>query len=175
MPLVLPQGWIDAALEFFRNNSELASAICFALGFGESIAFVSLLVPSTALFLGIGGAVSAAGGAFWPIWLAGAAGAFVGDILSYAAGRYFKNDIVKVWPFTRYPDLVPKGRAVVERWGGMSIIGGKFIGALRPFIPVAAGMMDMPWGKFLIASAISCQIWAGVFLAPGFGLAMWYR
>ena len=170
----IPQ-WAEAAVAMAMANQALAAPICFGLGFGESIAFVSLLLPSSALFLGIGGIVSAAGGSFTTLWLAGSAGAFLGDVLSYAAGRYYRGDVGRIWPFSRYPTLVPRSQAVFERWGGLSIVGGKFIGGLRPFLPVAAGMMSMPWPAFLVSSALSCLLWAGVFMAPGFGLAWFWR
>jgi membrane protein DedA with SNARE-associated domain len=164
--------WTERLLVFVRDNPELAALTCFGLGFGESLVLVSLLVPSTVLFLGIGTAQSAAGGSFVTLWLAGALGAFVGDVLSYAIGRTFKADIVRLWPFTAYPDLIPRSEAMFQRWGGLSIIGSKFVGGLRPFVPVAAGMMAMPLPTFLVASAISCLAWAGIFLSPGFGLTL---
>lgn len=168
-------GWASQAMGFLRENTELTGAVVFALGFAESIALVSLFVPSTFLFLAIGTAHSAAGGSFWPIWLAGAAGAVIGDVVSYLLGRYFKNDVHKIWPVSKFPDLIPKGRALFERWGMLSIVFGKFIGALRPFVPIVAGMMDMPWALFLIASIVSSLLWAGIFLAPGYGLTLLWQ
>jgi membrane protein DedA with SNARE-associated domain len=155
---------------FVRDNIAWAPAIVFALGFAESIAFVSLFVPSTILFLAIGGLHSTAGGEFLPVWFAGAAGATIGDGVSYVAGRAFKGDAARIWPFSRMPGLLPKARAMFERWGFWSIIAGKFVGGLRPFVPVVAGMMDMPWLLFVLGSVISSVIWAGVFLAPGYGI-----
>lgn len=162
----------DGIMGFVREHQAWTPLIVFALGFAESIAFVSLFVPSTILFLGIGGLHSAAGGRFIEVWLAGAAGAAVGDVISYLCGRWFKNDVHRIWPFTRMPDLVPKARAVFERWGFWSLIGGKFVGALRPFVPVVAGMLDMPWLIFLLGTVVSSLIWAGVFLAPGYGVGL---
>lgn len=162
----------DALLALARDHTELTGIIVFVLGFAESLVLVSLFVPSTVLFLALGAIHSAAGGAFWPIWLAGATGAFLGDCLSFALGRWFKSDVVKVWPMSRYPELIPKGHALFERWGVMSLIGSKFVGGLRPFVPIAAGAMIMPWALFLIGSALSCLLWAGVFLSPGYGLRL---
>ena len=162
----------DATLGLVRDHLELAGVVVFALGFAESIAFVSLFVPSTILFLGIGGVHAAAGGQYWHLWLAGSAGAAIGDCVSYAFGRVFKHDAHRIWPISRYPELLPKGRAMFERWGVWSILAGKFIGGLRPFIPVVAGMMDMPWGLFLLGSVLSSLAWAGIFLAPGYGLKL---
>ena len=156
---------------FVREHAAWTPAIVFALGFAESIALVSLFVPSTFLFLVIGGLHSAAGGRFVEVWLAGAAGAAIGDVVSYLIGRWFKNDVHMLWPFSRMPGLLPKARAMIERWGFWSIIVAKFIGGLRPFVPVVAGMLDMPWLLLVVASVISSVIWAGVFLAPGYGIA----
>jgi membrane protein DedA with SNARE-associated domain len=160
----------DSALAVIGERAYLTELLVFALGFAESIAFVSLFVPSSIIFLGVGAMHSAAGGAFWPVWLAGAAGACAGDCLSYALGRYFKHDVGRVWPFRKFPDLVPRGQILFERWGVLSIVIGKFVGGLRPFVPVAAGILSMPWTLFLFGSATSSLIWAGIFLAPGYGI-----
>lgn len=163
--------WISAeVMAFVSANLAFIGPIVFALGFAESIVFLSLLVPSTLLFLAIGGFHHAAGGSFFDVWLWGAAGAFAGDILSYAAGRYFKEDIAGVWPFSAKPEWYVLARNFEKKWGFLGIIGSKFLGMLRPFVPVVAGAMHMPWPVFLVASAISALLWAGTFLAPGYGL-----
>ena len=162
----------DGTLSFVRDHVAWTPYIVFALGFAESIAFVSLFVPSTILFLGIGGLHSAAGGNFIEVWIAGACGAAIGDVISYLAGRHFKDNAGSIWPFSRMPGLLPKARSLFERYGFWSIVVGKFVGALRPFVPVVAGMMDMPWLWFVVASLLSSFIWAGVFLAPGYGVAL---
>jgi membrane protein DedA with SNARE-associated domain len=168
-----PGAWtvVGEVERLLRANVHLVEPAVFLLGFAESIAFVSLFVPSTVLFLAIGGLHAAAGGTFWTAALAGGAGAFLGDVVSYAAGRYFRDDIHRVWPFSKSPELVPKSRAFFERWGAASIFIGKFLGMLRPFIPVVAGTLQMPWVLFLLASLTSSLMWAGLFLAPGYGVS----
>lgn len=170
LTLFLVESWTDAALSLAGEHAYFTVMLVFALGLAESIALISLFVPSTILFLGIGAVHSAAGGEFWPIWLSGAVGACIGDCISYGLGRYFKQDVGKVWPVSRFPDLIPRGQVLCERWGILGIIIGKFVGGLRPFIPVVAGMLSMSWPVFLGASFLSCLIWAGAFLAPGYGV-----
>lgn len=165
----------DQALAVVKQHVALAEPLVFILGFAESIAFVSLFVPSSVLFLGIGGLHSAAGGSLLTTSLAGGAGAFAGDIISYLAGRYFKSDIGNVWPFTRNPEWYVATVAFFRRWGFMSVIGGKFLGFMRPFIPVVAGASGMPFPLFLLASAVSSLMWATVFLSPGYGIAWFTR
>ncbi|MEM9027105.1 MAG: DedA family protein [Pseudomonadota bacterium] len=160
-----------AALAFIAENSAFVPVLVFFLGLGESIVIVSLFIPSTALFLAIGAADSAAGGTFLPVWLAGSAGAMLGDVISFAVGRYFREDLVRFWPFSRYPDLFDRCRGLFQRWGLLAIMAGKFMGTARPFLPVVAGAMTMPWPQFVFASFASSLAWAGLLLAPGYGLA----
>lgn len=168
-------GLKDQVIAFVADNIALAEPLVFILGFAESIVFLSLLVPSTVLFLAIGGLHQAAGGHFVPLWLAAASGAFIGDVISYAIGRYFRNDVGGIWPFSRKPEWYVLARAFFQRWGMLGVIGSKFLGMMRPFVPVVAGAAMMRWPLFLAASAISCLMWAGVFLGPGHGLVWFMR
>src|SRR5262249_52705308 len=52
-----------------------AAPIIGALGFGESLAFISLLIPAWAMLVGLGTLIGPSGISFWPIWVAGAVGA----------------------------------------------------------------------------------------------------
>ena len=161
---------LENLLDFFSQYQYLVAPFVFALGFAEGIVLVSLFIPSTALFLAIGSAHAAVGGEFWPVWLAGSAGAVLGDAVSFSGGRYYKEDVARVWPVSRYPDLLHKGRSFIVRWGWLSVLAGKFTGFARPFIPIFAGVLHMPLPVFLFASLVSSLMWAGVFLAPGYGI-----
>ncbi len=163
--------WTESIIALLAQHIALTEPIVFVLGFAESIVFLSLLVPSTVLFLAIGGAHSALGGIFWPVWLAGAAGAILGDILSFAIGRHFKKKVITLWPLNRNPRWVAYARLSISRYGIAGVTAGKFLGMARPFVPVIAGSMRMTWPKFLFASTISSLLWAGIFLAPGYGIA----
>lgn len=160
----------DMALDLVRQHIALAEPVCFLLGFAESIAFISLLVPSSLLFLGIGGLHSAAGGELWTTAIAGGMGAFLGDIVSYFMGRYFKNEIGQIWPFNTRPEWYAGALGIFKKWGAYSIIGGKFLGFARPFLPVVAGASQMNFAAFLAASSVSSLVWATVFLSPGYGV-----
>jgi membrane protein DedA with SNARE-associated domain len=168
----MPDSLYTTVVTFLRDHQGLAEPIVFVLGFAEGIPLISLFVPSSALFLAIASLQGALGGGFWWMWLSAAGGAMLGDCATYAIGRRFKHEVQNVWPFSRYPDWLRKGRALLERWGWLAVLGGKFLGFLRPFVPAAAGVAEMPIPLFLLASALSSLAWAGVFLAPGFGLSL---
>lgn len=167
MSLESLRDWVAATI---AQHIALAEPIVFALGLAEGIPGLSLLVPSTALFLVIGGAHGAAGGQFWHLWLCASMGAVVGDLLTYTLGRYLKDDVVRLRFLAVHPAALAKGHDLFARWGVLAVVGGKFTGFARPFIPVIAGIVAMPWPVFVLSSVVSSLAWAGAFLAPGYGI-----
>jgi membrane protein DedA with SNARE-associated domain len=154
-------------IEFVRTNEAWAPPIVFALAFGESLAFVSLILPAWAALLGIGALIGAGGIDFVPVWIAGSIGAALGDWLSYWIGTKFKSSIAGVWPLSRHPDLLPKGEAFIKRWGVLAIFIGRFFGPLRASVPLVAGIFAMPYWPFQFANFTSAFLWAGVLLLLG--------
>ncbi|MFM9941371.1 MAG: DedA family protein [Hyphomicrobiaceae bacterium] len=163
-------GTKDAVLAFMREHMALAELAVFVMGFGEGIPGLSLLIPSSPLFLAMGAMHGAAGGLFWHLWLPASIGAVIGDCVTYTIGRRYKNHASRLPFLSRYPGWEQRGRDMFERWGVLAIVGGKFTGFMRPFIPIVAGALQMPFWLFLPASIISSFVWAGAFLAPGYGI-----
>lgn len=160
-----------SVVDFVRVHQVWAAPITFALAFGESLAFISLLVPATVALVGIGALIGASGIDFVPIWLGASLGAAMGDWLSYWLGKTFKDSIAHIWPLSRHPDLIPRGERFLKRWGILAVFIGRFFGPLRASIPLVAGIFLMPFWHFQFANFTSAFLWAAVLLAPGmFGM-----
>src|SRR5262245_57671701 len=154
-------------IEFVRTHEAWAPPIVFALAFGESLAFVSLVLPAWAALVGIGALTGAGGLHFVPIWIAGALGAALGDWLSYWIGAKFKGALTKMWPFTRHPDLLPQGEEFIRKWGVWAIVIARFSGPLRASVPIVAGIFSMPFWPFQLANFGSAFLWSAVLLELG--------
>jgi len=154
-------------VHFVRDHKAWAPPIVFALAFGESLAFLSLLIPAWAALIGIGALINAAGLSFWPLLVAAALGAAAGDWLSYWFGITFKEPIAHVWPLSKHPDLLPRGHAFMERWGVLGIFIGRFFGPLRASVPLIAGILEMSYWYFQLANITSAFVWAWVLLTFG--------
>jgi membrane protein DedA with SNARE-associated domain len=154
-------------VEFVKLHEVWAAPIVFALAFGESLAFISLLIPAWAALVGIGVLISSGGINFWPVWVAGALGAALGDWLSYWIGVKLGPPVAHIWPLSRHPTLIPKGEAFVRRWGVLGIFIGRFFGPLRASVPLVAGIFAMPYWRFQAANFSSAFVWAGVLLTLG--------
>ena len=63
--------YTEALVEFIRVHEVWAAPIVGALAFGESLAFISLLLPAWAMLVAIGALISGSGINFWPILVAG--------------------------------------------------------------------------------------------------------
>ena len=157
----------DTVVAYVKAHEAAAAPIVFVLAFGESLAFVSLLFPATVTLWGIGAVIGAGRLDIWPIWIAAVMGAALGDWLSYWLGSYFHEAIGRVWPLSRYPELLPRGRTFFAKWGALGVFISKFFGPLRAAVPLGAGISQMPWRPFQLANWASAVVWSFTTLAPG--------
>jgi membrane protein DedA with SNARE-associated domain len=158
---------VEWTLELIRQNETLAYVIIALICFGESLAFVSLLTPGFAVMVAAGALVPSGALSLWPLLIAGALGATMGDAVSYYVGLRFKHVVPRLWPFTRHPDWLDRGHVFFNRYGGISVFAGRFFGPVRAVIPLAAGMMEMPAVHFWIANVGSAIVWAPAVVLPG--------
>ncbi|HET9716716.1 MAG TPA: DedA family protein [Pseudolabrys sp.] len=158
---------VQETVEFVRHNQAWAVPIVFALAFGESLAFISLLIPAWGALVAIGALIESSGIKFWPIWVAASLGASFGDWLSYWIGLKLERTVAHMWPLSRHPDLIPRGEAFMKKWGVLGIFIGRFFGPLRAAVPLIAGIFEMPFWYFQIANFASAFVWAAVVLTIG--------
>jgi membrane protein DedA with SNARE-associated domain len=154
-------------IEFVRVHEAWAAPVVFALAFAESLAFLSLILPSWAALVAIGALMGASAIDFFPILISGALGAAFGDWLSYWIGAKFKNSIAGTWPLTKHSDLLLRGEAFIKSWGVLAIFIGRFSGPLRASVPIVAGILSMPYWPFQLANFSSAFVWAAVLLKLG--------
>lgn len=153
--------------EVVRTHGVWAGPIVALISFGESLVFVGLLIPATAVMLLIGGLVGS--GVLDPVTvLVGAIlGAVLGDIVSYALGRWLGPGIVHRKPLRRYRHAVARTRLFFRKFGFAAVFLGRFLGPIRSTVPLVAGMMAMDQKRFQVANVLSAAVWAPVMLAPG--------
>lgn len=165
------QAYVDQIIAFARDNAAWAPAIMFALAFGESLAFVSLLIPAWGALVALGALIGSSGISFTPVLVAAALGAALGDWLSYWIGLKLEYRVQHIWPLSRHPDLIPRGEHFMKTWGIAGIFIGRFFGPLRASVPLIAGIFEMPFWRFQIANVLSAFVWAAALLTLGDGIS----
>jgi membrane protein DedA with SNARE-associated domain len=159
--------WIQSLLDWLNANPGWAGFWVFVMSFIESLAFVGILVPGIIILFGIGALISIGGMDMLPIWFWGSVGAFCGDLVSYGLGRRYRSHLAEIWPFTRFPGMLDRGREFFRVHGPKSVVIGRFIGPLRPVIPVTAGMLGLAPRRFLLVVIPACILWTPAYLLPG--------
>ena len=92
-------------------------------------------------------------------------GAVIGDSIGYAIGRKGGRPLL-AWLANKFPRHFSEGHVATaersfEKWGMWAVFFGRFIALLRIFAGPLAGVLRMPYWKFLIANLLGGIIWAG--------------
>lgn len=170
----MDSAWLNAAVAWIGNHPVAAGALIALIAFCDAIVVVGIVVPALPLLIAVGTLVGL-GYINGPYAAAcAAAGAFLGDALSYWIGRRWGPQLRQRWPFSHYPQWIDRGEAMFRRHSTKSIFTARFVGAVRPFVPAIAGMLDMPFRRYAVPSAAASVLWAVLFLAPGWALGASY-
>ncbi|QLF92998.1 bifunctional DedA family/phosphatase PAP2 family protein [Pseudomonas sp. ABC1] len=159
--------WLDTLTTWLATHPEWLGIVLFVAACIECLAIVGLLVPGTVLLFTI--AMLAGGGALTLLQtlLLGYAGGLLGDLLSYALGRRYHQGIKRLPVLRNHPQWLIRAEHYFANYGVASLLVGRFIGPLRPMLPMTAGMLDMPFIRFLLVSLVSSAGWSVAYLMPG--------
>ncbi|MEV6960568.1 DedA family protein [Streptomyces sp. NPDC051207] len=92
-------------------------------------------------------------------------GAVVGDSIGYAIGRRGGRPLLARLG-RKFPGHFSEGHIAAaersfEKWGMWAVFFGRFVALLRIFAGPLAGVLRMPYWKFLIANVFGGILWAG--------------
>lgn len=92
-------------------------------------------------------------------------GAVIGDSIGYAIGRKGGRPLL-AWLGKKFPRHFGEGHVATaersfQKWGMWAVFFGRFIALLRIFAGPLAGVLRMPYWKFLTANFLGGVIWAG--------------
>ncbi len=118
-------------------------------------------VPSEAIMLFAGFAVTKGDMTLWGAVVAGVAGNIVGSWIAYAVGLYGGRPFVDRWG--KYVLMSHHKLDTAERWfgkyGAAAVFFSRMLPIVRTFISLPAGMARMPFWKFTLYTAAGCIPW----------------
>ena len=158
---------VTEVIGFIAANRAFAFWIALVFAALETTALISIIIPSTAVLIGVGALIATGSLSFWPVWAGAAIGALIGSTFSWWLGRRYGDRILGLWPLRNHPELIAKGRAAFARWGSAAIVIGHFFGPLRPVVFLMCGMAPMPLARFTPWNALGGIAWAAAMLATG--------
>ncbi|MGC3935454.1 bifunctional DedA family/phosphatase PAP2 family protein [Pseudomonas atacamensis] len=167
--------WLDSITGWLGANPQWLAAAVFIVACVECLAIAGLIVPGTVLLFAV--AVLAGSGALSlsETLLLGFLGGILGDLISYFLGRHFHQNIRRLPGLRHHPEWMAGAESYFQRYGIASLLVGRFIGPLRPMLPMVAGMCDMPFPRFFAVSLLAAAGWSLAYLLPGWATGAAFR
>ncbi|MFJ6015719.1 DedA family protein [Streptomyces sp. NPDC092952] len=132
------------------------------------IGLESLGIPLPGEIVLVSAALLAAGHDGINPWVLGAcasAGAVIGDSIGYAIGRKGGRPLLarlgRKFPKHFGEPQIALAERSFDKWGMWAVFFGRFIALLRIFAGPLAGVLHMPYWRFLTANLLGGIVWAG--------------
>jgi membrane-associated protein len=95
--------------------------------------------------------------------------AIAGNITGYFTGKFLGPRLFKKedsWLFNK--NHLTKARQFYRKYGGGSIVAGRFLPIVRTFVPIVAGAIKMDLLKFTIYNVAGAFLWVWSFISIGY-------
>jgi membrane-associated protein len=95
--------------------------------------------------------------------------AIAGNITGYFTGKYFGPRLFKrehSWLFNK--NHLIKAKEFYRKYGGGSIVAGRFLPIVRTFVPIVAGAIKMDLAKFILYNIVGAFLWVWSFIFVGY-------
>lgn len=97
--------------------------------------------------------------------------AIFGNLIGYISGKYFgKKLFAKEDSFFFKKRHLETTKLYYEKYGGLSIIVGRFLPVVRTFVPILAGTIDMNFYKFKLFNITGAFLWVWTLIPIGYFL-----
>ena len=145
--------------------------VLFIVIFCETGLVVTPFLPGDSLLFAAAAVAARPGGPLniWILFVVLLAAAVLGDTANYWIGvklgpRLLKNPNSRILK----KEYLDKTHAFFERYGGKTIILGRFVPFVRTFAPFLAGVGEMHYRRFLEFNLVGAVAWVGLFIASGY-------
>jgi undecaprenyl-diphosphatase len=167
--------WLDGITGWLTLNPQWLAVAVFIVACVECLAIAGLIVPGTVLLFAIAALAGSGALSLGETLLLGFLGGVVGDVASYFLGRHFHQNIRRLPGLRHHPEWMSGAETYFHKYGIASLLVGRFIGPLRPMLPMVAGMCDMPFPRFAAVSLLAGAGWSVAYLLPGWATGAAFR
>ncbi len=130
-------------------------------GFFPVVPSESIVIGATVLIVSDGGV------SLWLIWLAGAAGAFLGDFIAYHIGLALPIRRMRLFSSERGIRALERAEVALDRRAPLYIMSARFIPLGRVAVNMTAGAVRFPRPQFGMIITFSAVLWAGYSILLG--------
>lgn len=153
-------------------------ALLFLVIFAETGLVVFPFLPGDSILFIAGTVVATAGLNIHVLALVLIVAAILGDTVNYAVGHFIGPKVYDR-PDSRWfkQAHLRQTQAFYDRYGGVTIIIGRFVPIVRTFAPFLAGVAGMTYRRFLSFNVVGAVAWIGSLVYAGylFGNIPWVK
>ena len=156
-------------LELFNDYGLWIYAILFLIIFCETGLVVTPLLPGDSLLFAAGALIASSSLNVHLMAATLITAAILGNVVNYTIGRFFGKQLFSN-PESRIfrRDYLRRAEDFFARYGGRAIVLTRFAPIIRTFVPFAAGMGAMHYGRFMAYNVAGGVAWVGIFLYAGY-------
>ncbi|GGL12681.1 membrane-associated protein [Curtobacterium luteum] len=126
----------------------IESGVLFPFLPGDSLLVTAAIISGT---LGI---------APWQVAIVASVAAVAGDQVGYWLGKRYGRRLFRDDARILTTARLEEAEAFFTRWGGLSLVLGRFVPIVRTYVPLAAGTARMHYRRFLLFNLIGAISWA---------------
>ena len=157
---------------------EWVYAILFLIIFAETGLVVCPFLPGDSILFIAGTVVAVADLNVHVLVIVLIAAAVLGDSVNYGVGHYIGPKAFQR-PDSRWfrQEYLRRTQAFYDKYGGVTIIIGRFVPIIRTFAPFLAGVAGMSYRRFLSYNLVGGCLWIGLLVYAGylFGNIRWVK
>jgi len=111
------------------------------------------------------------------IVVVGTIAATLGDNLGFALGHYGGRPLLERYQrfFRIRPATLARGEQIFARYGAATVFSARFVFGMRIIAGPLAGVLRMPWRKFLLFNFLGALLWVTVIAGAGYLFGQHWR
>jgi len=103
------------------------------------------------------------------IILVGVLAATIGDNLGFLLGHYGGEPLLERYrQVPRVYRTITRAESLIQRYGSFAIFIARFIAGMRIIAGPLAGVLHMPWRKFVVFNFLGAAVWVTVISSVGY-------
>ncbi|MEI6042473.1 MAG: DedA family protein [bacterium] len=153
------------SMPYFASMGVLVYLIVFIISGLESSP-VGAVFPGVIVMLYFGSVISQGYMHFFPCVIASIIGATLGDMISYSLGKYGRRFFKDHHRYLSTKNL-KVGHSFFDKYGAKSLVMARFIGPIRPAVPIVAGTTGMDFKTFNLWNIVGATVWSVAYLMLG--------
>lgn len=128
---------------------------------GVLIGSIVPVIPTGAV-VGAGAAIAVSGGNLHLalVILFATLGALIGDLVTFGAGRGGRGTLARWFEKRQSQEKLDNAREKFVERGWLLVVIGRMVPAGRIPVLLAAGALDYPWRRLVLAATGACLLWA---------------